>query len=299
MLGGDSYPATPIGINLPNANWIRSQYGSKSVTLENITYANSQSSLQSGFALEFCASPEELERSRTYAAFAGNMHTDLHEVLGHGSGQLLPGVSSDSLKNYHSTIEEARADLFALYYIMDPKMLELELLPSAESAKAEYDTGIRNGLLTQMVRIQPRKTIEEAHMRSRALVSQWVYEKGLPGNVIAKELRDGKTYFVIKDYQKLRVLYGQLLAEVQRITSEGDFAAAKALVETYGVRIDPVLHQEVLERYAKLKLAPYTGFLNVICVPVEKDGKIVDIKIEYPTDYVQQMLWYGKEYSFL
>jgi dipeptidyl-peptidase-3 len=299
MLGGDSYPATPIGINLPNANWIRSQHGSKSVTLENITYANSQSALQSGFAPEFCSSPEELERSRTYAAFAGNMHTDLHEVLGHGSGQLLPGVSSDSLKNYHSTIEEARADLFALYYIMDPKMLELELLPSAESAKAEYDTGIRNGLLTQMVRIQPGKTIEEAHMRSRALVSQWVYEKGLPEKVIAKEMRDGKTYFVIQDYQKLRVLYGQLLAEVQRITSEGDFAAAKALVETYGVKIDPVLHKEALERYAKLKLAPYTGFLNVVYVPVEKDGKIVDIKIEYPTDYVQQMLRYGKEFSFL
>jgi dipeptidyl-peptidase III len=299
MLGGDCYPETPIGINLPNANWIRSRYGSKSVTLENITYANAQDSLQSGFAPEFCASPEELERSRTYGAFAGNMHTDLHEVLGHGSGQLLSGITSDSLKNYHSTIEEARADLFALYYIMDPKMLELDLIPSAESAKAEYDTSIRTGLLTQMTRIKPGKTIEEAHMRCRSLVSQWVYEKGLPENVIAKEFRDGKTYFVIKDYQKLRALYGRLLAEIQRITSEGDFPAAKALVETYGVQIDPVLHKEVLDRYNKLQLAPFTGFLNVVYTPVEKDGKIVDIKIEYPMDYVQQMLWYGKEYSFL
>jgi dipeptidyl-peptidase-3 len=227
------------------------------------------------------------------------MHTDLHEVLGHGSGQLLPGVASDSLKNYHSTIEEARADLFALYYMMDPKMLELGLIPSVETAKAEYDTAIRTGLLTQITRVQPGKTIEQAHMRCRSLVSHWVYEKGLPENVIAKEIRDGKTYFVIKDYQKLRALYGKLLAEVQRITSEGDFQAAKVLVETYGVQIDPVLHQEVLDRYNKLQLAPFTGFLNVVYVPVEKDGKIVDIKIEYLTDYVQQMLWYGKEFSFL
>ncbi|MDD8026529.1 MAG: dihydrofolate reductase [Acidobacteriota bacterium] len=299
MLGGDCYPATPIGINLPNANWIRTQHGSKSVTLENITYASSQSSLLSGFGPEFCASPEELERSRTYGAYAGNIHTDLHEVLGHGSGRLLPGVTNEALKNYHSPVEEARADLFALYYIMDPKMIELGLLPSVESAKAQYDGSIRNGLLTQMVRIQPGKTIEQAHMRCRAMVSHWVYEKGLPENVIVKEVRDGKTYFVIKDYQKLRALYGKLLAEVQRITSEGDYEAAKALIETYGVKLDQDLHKEVLDRYAKLKLAPYTGFMNALYVPVVENGKIIDVKVEYPSDYVQQMLWYGKEYSYL
>jgi dipeptidyl-peptidase-3 len=299
MLGGDCYPATPIGINLPNANWIRSQYGSKSVTLENITYASTQSSLQSGFGPEFSASPEELERSRTYGAHAANILTDLHEVLGHGSGKLLPGVTGESLKNYHSPIEEARADLFALYYIMDPKMLDLGLLPSAESARAQYDASIRNGLLTQIVRIQPGKNIEQAHMRCRAAVSHWVYEKGLSENVIVKEVRNSKTYFVIKDYQKLRALYGRLLAEIQRITSEGDYPAAKAFIETYGIQVDPVLHKEVLDRYAKLKLAPYTGFLNVVYVPVEQNGKIVDIKVEYPLDYVQQMLRYGKEYSFL
>lgn len=299
QLGGATYPSTPIGINLPNATWIRKVHGSKSVTLGNITYASSQSALSSGFGPEFTSSAEVLERSKKHAALAGDIHTDLHEVLGHASGQLMPGVSVEALKNYHSPVEEARADLFALYYIMDPKMVELGLLPSLEAAKADYDGGIRNGLLTQMVRIQPGKTITQAHMRSRALVSHWVFEKGKPENVISKEVREGKTFFVINDYQKLRALYGRLLAEIQRITSEGDYEAAKSLVETYGVNLDPELHKEVLARYAKLNLAPYTGFMNVVYVPVVENGKIVDVKVESPTDYVQQMLKYGKEYSFL
>jgi len=299
MLGGDAYPSTPIGINLPNATWIRKTHGSKSVTLENITYAYNQASLGSGFGKEFSVSKEVLERAKKYGAQAGNLHTDLHEVLGHASGQLLPGVSPEALKNYHSPVEEARADLFALYYMMDDKMVELSLLPTLDAAKASYDANIRNGLMTQLTRIQPGKTIEQAHMRSRALVSHWVYEKGKPENVISKEIKDGKTFFVINDYQKLRKLYGELLVEVQRITSEGDYEAARNLVETFGVQIDQELHKEVLERYSKLNLAPYGGFLNPVYTPEIKNGKIVDIKIEYPADYVKQMLRYSKEYSFL
>jgi len=299
MLGGDAYPSTPIGINLPNANWIRKNHGSKSVTLENITYAYNQASLGSGFGKEFSYSEEIIERSKKYGAQASNLHTDLHEVLGHGSGQLLPGVSNEALKNYHSPIEEARADLFGFYYIMDDKTVELGLLPDLDAAKATYDSSIRNGLMTQLTRIQPGKTIEQAHMRSRALVSYWVYENGKPENVISKEIKDGKTYFVINDYQKLRKLYGKLLMEVQRITSEGDYDAARDLVETYGVQVDQELHKEVLERYSKLNLAPYGGFINPIYTPVVENGEIVDIKVEYPTDYVKQMLRYGKNYSFL
>lgn len=298
MLGGDTYPSTPIGINLPNANWIRRIHGSKSVTLENITYAYDQASLGSGFGKEFSYSEEVLERAKKYGAQAGNLHTDLHEVLGHASGQLLPGVSPEALKNYHSPIEEARADLFALYYLMDDKMVELGLLPNLDATKANYDRGIRNGLMTQLTRIQPGKTIEQAHMRSRALVSHWVYEKGKSENVISKEIKGGKTYFVINDHQKLRQLYGELLAEVQRITSEGDYEAARDLVETYGVQVDQKLHKEVLERYSKLKLAPYGGFINPAYTPVIKNGKIVDVKVEYPNDYVKQMLRYGRDYSF-
>ena len=298
MLGGDTYPSTPIGINLPNANWIRRTHGSKSVTLENITYAYDQASLGSGFGKEFSYSEEVLERAKKYGAQAGNLHTDLHEVLGHASGQLLPGVSPEALKNYHSPIEEARADLFALYYLMDDKMVELGLLPNLDAAKADYDRGIRNGLMTQLTRIQPGKTIEQAHMRSRALVSHWVYEKGKPENVISKEIKGEKTYIVINDHQKLRQLYGELLEEVQRITSEGDYEAARDLVETYGVQVDQELHKEVLERYSKLKLAPYGGFINPAYTPVIKNGKIVDVKVEYPNDYVKQMLRYGKDYSF-
>jgi dipeptidyl-peptidase-3 len=299
ILGGDAYPSTPIGINLPNANWIRKTHGSKSVTLENITYAYDQASLGSGFGEEFSYSEELLEREKKYGALAGNLHTDLHEVLGHASGQLLPGVSPEALKNYHSPIEEARADLFALYYLMNDKMVELGLLPNLDAAKADYDNNIRNGLMTQLTRIQPGKTIEQAHMRNRALVSHWVYEKGKPENVISKEIKDGKTYFVINDYQKLRQLYGDLLVEIQRITSEGDYEAARDLVETYGVQVDQGLHKEVLERYSKLNLAPYSGFINPVYTPVIENGKIVDVKIAYPDDYVKQMLRYGREYSFL
>ena len=299
MLGGDAYPSTPIGINLPNANWIRKNHGSKSVTIENITYAYNQASLGSGFGKEFSYSEEIIERSKKYGAQASNLHTDLHEVLGHGSGQLLPGVSNEAFKNYHSPIEEARADLFGFYYIMDDKTVELGLLPDLDAAKATYDSSIRNGLMTQLTRIQPGKTIEQAHMRSRALVSYWVYENGKPENVISKEIKDGKTYFVINDYQKLRKLYGKLLMEVQRITSEGDYDAARDLVETYGVQVDQELHKEVLERYSKLNLAPYGGFINPIYTPVVENGEIVDIKVEYPTDYVKQMLRYSKDYSFL
>jgi dipeptidyl-peptidase-3 len=299
MLGGDAYPSTPIGINLPNANWIRRTHGSKSVTLENITYAYDQASLGSGFNEEFSYSQEEVDRAKKYGSLAGNIHTDLHEVLGHASGQLLPGVSSEMLRNYHSPIEEARADLFALYYLMDDKMVGLRLFPTLEAAKADYDRNIRNGLMTQLTRIQPGKTIEQAHMRARALIAHWVYEKGQPENVIAKKIKDGKTYFVINDYQKLRRLFGELLAEVQRITSEGDYEAARDLVEAYGVQVDRELHQEVLDRYSKLNLAPYSGFINPDYTPVIENGRIIDVKISCPDDYVKQMLRYGKEYSFL
>jgi dipeptidyl-peptidase-3 len=299
MLGGDCYPSTPIGINLPNANWIRKDHGSKSVTLENITYAYDQSSLKSGFGKEFSWSEEILERSKKYGPLAGNIHTDMHEVLGHGSGQLMPGVGPESLKNYHSPIEEARADLFALYYISDPKMIELGLLPDPEAAKAEYDANIRNGLMTQLTRIELGKTVEQAHMRSRAMVSHWVYEKGKAANVVSRETKDGKTYFVINDYRKLRGLYGELLAEVQRITSEGDYETARNLIETYGVQVDSELHREVLERYAKLNLAPYAGFVNPVYTPVVASGKIVDVKVSTDEGYVEQMLRYGREYSFL
>jgi dipeptidyl-peptidase-3 len=299
MLGGDCYPSTPIGINLPNANWIRKDYGSKSVTIENITYAYDQSSLKSPFGPEFTYSAELLERAKAYGPLAGNIHTDLHEVLGHGSGQLMPGVGSESLKNYHSAIEESRADLFALYYIMDDKMVELGLLPNIDAAKAEYDLDIRNGLMTQLTRIQPGKTIEEAHMRARAMVAQWVYDKGKAENVIERVMKDGKTYFVVNDYAKLRRLFGQLLAEVQRITSEGDYEAAKTLMEAYGVQVDQGLHKEVLERYAKLNLAPYAGFVNPVYTPVIENGKIVDVKISLEEGYIEQMLRYGRDYSFL
>jgi dipeptidyl-peptidase III len=299
MLGGDCYPSTPIGINLPNANWIRRTHGSKSVTIENITYAYNQSSLDSPFGKEFTYNDEILARIKQYGALASNVHTDLHEVLGHASGKLLPGVSSEALKNYHSPVEEARADLFALYFIMDEKLVELGVLPNTKAAKAAYDAAIRNGLMTQLTRVELSKTIEQAHMRSRALVSHWVYEKGQPGNVISRETRDGKTFFLINDYQKLRELYGELLSEVQRITSEGDYEAAKALVENYGVQVDQKLHKEVLDRYGKLNLAPYSGFINPVYTPVKENGEITDIKISYPDNYVKQMLRYGKEYATL
>jgi len=299
MLGGDCYPDTPIGINLPNPNWIRKNHGSKSVTLGNITYGYNQSTLDSGFNDEFFISEEEVERARKYGALADDLHTDLHEVLGHASGQLLPGVTDDALKNYASPVEEARAELFALYYILDDKMVAIGLIPSLEVGKAAYDAYIQNGIMTQLKRIKPGKTIEQAHMRARALISHWVFEKGKTGNVISKEMKNGKTYFVINDYQKLRQLFGELLKEVQRITSEGDIDAGQALVETYGVKVDPELHKEVLERYSKLNIAPYGGFMNPNYTAVKENGKIIDIQITYPSDYVKQMLRYGKEYSFL
>lgn len=299
QLGGDCYPSTPIGINLPNADWIRKNYGSKSVTMENITYAYDQSSIGNGFMEEFAATDEEIELNKKYGFLAGNLHTDLHECLGHGSGQLLPNVSSEALKNYGSTLEETRADLFALYYLADPKMLELGLIPSLDAAKAEYNGYIRNGLMTQLTRIQQGKDIEQAHMRNRQLISKWCYEKGKDENVITMEKRNGKTFVQINDYDKLRNLFGELLTEVQRIKSTGDFESGKELVETYGIKVDAELHAEVLERYEKLNLAPYGGFINPILIPVMEGKEIVDVKIEYPDDYTSQMMNYAEKYSFL
>ncbi|MCL3778975.1 dihydrofolate reductase [Prolixibacteraceae bacterium JC049] len=300
ILGGDCHPATPIGINLPNAEWIREQYGSKSVTIENITHAYHMASLKGGMLDEFAYSEEEKERAKQYGYDSGNLHTDLHECLGHGSGKLLPDVSTEALKNYGSTIEEARADLFALYYMIDPKIVELGLLPNEDAAKSEYDNYIRNGLMTQLVRIEPEKNLEESHMRNRQLIAKWAYENGKTENIIERVSENNKTYFVIRDYHKLRNLFGQLLAEVQRIKSEGDFNAAQELVETYGVKIEPALHSEVLERYKKLNLAPYAGFVNPQYTPVfDKDNNITDIKIEYVDSFASQMLHYSSNYSFL
>ncbi|MDP4280935.1 MAG: dihydrofolate reductase [Bacteroidota bacterium] len=299
QLGGECHPTTPIGINLPNAQWIRKEYGSKSVTMDNITYAYDQSSLGNGFLEEFAASPQEIENAKKYSYIAGNLNTDLHECLGHGSGQMLPGVTAESLKNYHSTIEEARADLFALYNVMDPKLKEVGLVTSPAVATTEYDSFIRNGLFTQLVRVKPGKTIEEAHMRDRSLIAHWVYEKGKDANVIEKFSRDGKTYFRINNYTALRDLFGQLLREIQRITSEGDYTAAKNLVETYGVQVDADLHKEVLERYKKLNIAPYAGFINPVFEPVMKGETLTDVRVTYPSDFTKQMLEYSSKYSFL
>ena len=293
MLGGDCHPATPIGINLPNAEWIRERYGSKSVTLDNITYAYNQASLNSGVLDEFAYSDEEKELVRTYGYVGGNVHTDLLECLGHGSGKMLPGVGQEALKNYYSTIEEARADLFALYYVMDPKLVELGVIPSLDVAKSEYCNYIRNGLMVQLTRVKLGNNLEESHMRNRQLIASWVYEKGKEANVIERVNREGKTYFTIRDYEALRMLFGRLLAEVQRVKSEGDFEGARDLIENYGVRVDPVLHQEVLERYQKLNVAPYAGFVNPKYRLVEKEGSVVDVEIEYPTDFLTQMLEYG------
>ncbi len=299
QLGGDCHPSTPIGINLPNADWIRKEHGSKSVTMDNITYAYDQASLGNGFLEEFCASPEEIERIKKYGYLAGNIHTDLHECLGHGSGQLLPGTSPEALKNYSSALEESRADLFALYFIWSPKMQELGLLPEREAAMAAYDGYIRNGLMTQLTRVQEGKDIEQAHMRNRQLISKWCYEKGRDKKVIEQFTRDGKTFFRINDYNRLNGLIGDLLAKVQRIKSEGDYEAGKALVEKYAVKVDPFLHREVLERYARLKLAPYGGFINPVMTPVYEGEEIVDVSISYPDDFAEQMMKYSKEYSHL
>ena len=299
-LAGDSYPSTPIGINLPNADWIRKEHGSKSVTIANITNAYDKAAQESPKNVldEFAYSEEEKELSRTWGSLADAIHTDLHECLGHGSGQLLPGVSTTAMGEYASALEEARADLFGLYYCADPKLIELGIVPSADAYKAEYMTYIRNGLFTQFTRIELGKKNTEAHMQNRKLVAEWAYEHGAKDNVIEKKTRDGKTYFVINDFEKLRGLFGELLAEIQRIKSEGDYKAGKKLIETYAVDIDPVLHKEVLQRYAGLNLKPYKGFINPDIVPVEKNGKVVDYKIVYTDDYLKQMMEYGKKYSF-
>lgn len=299
MLGGDCYPATPIGINLPNADWIRRDYGSKSVTLDNITYAYAQANLTSGFLEEFSLTNEDMERERKYGPLSDNLHTDLHECLGHGSGQLLPGVSSEALRNYHSPLEETRADLFALYYILDPKMTELGLLPSLDAAKAQYLSYIRNGLMTQLLRIESGKNIEQAHMRNRQLISKWCFEKGQADQVIELVKKEGKTYIRINDFEKLRQLFGELLKEVQRIKSEGDYEAGKNLVETYGVQVDKDIHEEVIERFKKLNMAAYSGFVNPVYHVVKEQDEIVDINISYDEDYPSQMLRYSKDYSFL
>ena len=300
MLSGDCYPATPIGINLPNANWIRRDHGSKSVTIENITDAYEKASLGNGFNEEFMWSDVERQRAEKYASMTNNLHTDLHECLGHGSGKLLPGVDPDALKAYGSTIEEARADLFGLYYMGDNKMVELGLLPNNEAYKSEYYQFIMNGIMTQLTRIQPGKDIEEAHMRNRQLIASWVIEKGKDSNIIEFKKRNNKTYAVINDYEKLRALFGQLLIEIQRIRSTGDFESAKNIVEKYAVKVNNDLHVEVLERYKKLNLAPYRGFVNPVYSLVKNSkGEIIDVKISYSENYIDQHLRYSKEYSNL
>ncbi|MDE5646451.1 MAG: dipeptidyl peptidase 3 [Muribaculaceae bacterium] len=298
ILAGDSYPATPIGINLPNADWIRALHGSKSVTIENITAAYDAASHGNGFNEEFVIDEPTRELMDKYLFITDNMHTDLHECLGHGSGQLLPGVEADALKAHGSTLEETRADLFALYYLADPHLIELGLLDDPEAYKAEYYKYLLNGLMTQLVRIEPGKDIEEAHMRNRQLISQWVLEHGEPHNVLGLVKKDGKTYLEVNDYDALRQLFGKLLGEIQRIKSEGDYASGAALVEKYGVKVDPALHSEVLDRYSKLDIAPYRGFVNpVYSLVTDNDGNVTDVKVDYTENYVDQNLRYSREYS--
>ena len=298
MLGGDCYPASPLGINLPNSNWIRAEYGSKSVTIDNISEAYDMASQGSGFSQEFVWSDTERELLKNYGLYADNMHTDLHECLGHGSGKLLPGVDPDALKAYGSPLEECRADLFALYYIADDKMVELGIMPNAEAYKAEYYKYMMNGLMTQLTRIQLGSNIEQAHMRNRQTITRWVLEKATDSKAVEIKQRDGKSYVVINDYTELRNLFGQLLNIVQRIKSTGNFAAGKELIETYGVKIDPTLHAEVLERYKSLELAPYKGFVNPRYTPVtDENGNITDVTICYNEGFVEQQLRYASEYS--
>ncbi len=297
---GDAAPSTPIGINLPNANWIRTKHGSKSVNLGNIVDAY-EHARSAGLLEEFCASPEELARAQEHGPLASKLHVDMHEVIGHASGLIEPGVGTpkETLKSYASALEEGRADLVALYYIMDPKLVELGLMPSLEVGKAEYDSYIRSGLMTQLARLELGEQLEESHMRNRQMVALWAYEKGKADNVIEKKVINGETFFVINDYDKLRALFGELLREVQRIKSEGDFEAGKALIETYGVKVDPELHAEIKRRYDALGIAPYSGFVQPKLVPVMDGDNIVDVKVEYTSDFVGQMLEYGREYSFL
>lgn len=300
ILAGDSYPSTPIGINLPNANWIRAAHGSKSVTLENITRAYDEASHGNGFNEEFVIDKPTADLLDKYLFITDNLHTDLHECLGHASGRLLPGVDPDALKAHGSTLEEARADLFALYYLADPKLIELGLLDNPDAYKAEYYKYMLNGLMTQLMRIEPGKDVEEAHMRNRKLIAEWALEKGKPDNVVELVSKDGKTYVKINDYARLRDLFGQLLGEIQRIKSEGDYEAGRNLVETYAVKVDPKLHKEVLDRYSRLDIAPYRGFVNPVYVPVRNDkGAVVDVKVTYGEDYLPQVMRYSREYKTL
>ena len=301
VLAGDCYPAAPIGINLPNADWIRREHGSKSVTIANLTNAYNMAAQESPKSMlsEFAWSEEEIAMEKKYGALTNDLHTDLHECLGHGSGKLLPETSPNALGEFSSTLEETRADLFGLYYLADPKLVELGILPDMEAYKAQYSSYIRNGIFTQFTRVALGKKNMEAHMQNRKLIADWCYEKGSKDNVIEKKVRDGKTFFIVNDYEALRGLFGDLLAEVQRIKSEGDYAAGKALVEKYAVDIDPDLHKEVLERYATLELKPYGGFVNPEIVPVRKMGRIVDYKVVYRDTYLEQMLKYGRKYSTL
>ena len=301
VLAGDCYPAAPIGINLPNADWIRREHGSKSVTIANLTSAYTMAAQESPVSMlsEFAWDEAEMEMEKKYGALTNDLHTDLHECLGHGSGKLLPETSPNALGEFSSTLEETRADLFGLYYLADPKLVELGILPDMEAYKAQYTSYIRNGSFTQFTRVALGKKNMEAHMQNRKLIADWCYEKGLADNVIEKKVRDGKTYFIVNDFEALRGLFGELLAEVQRIKSEGDYAAGKALVEKYAVDIDQDLHKEVLERYAALGLKPYGGFLNPEIVPVVKGGKVTDYEIVYQESYIDQMLQYGKKYSTL
>lgn len=298
ILAGDSYPATPIGINLPNANWIRASHGSKSVTLENITQAYDEASHGNGFNEEFVIDAETGKLLDDYLFITDNLHTDLHECLGHGSGKILPGVDPDALKAHGSTLEEARADLFALYYLADPKLIELGLLDNPDAYKAEYYKYILNGLMTQLMRIEPGKDVEEAHMRNRKLISEWAYEHGKDANVIEYVKNNGKTYIRINDYPALRKLFGELLGEIQRIKSEGDYEAGRDLVEKYAVKVDPAIHKEVLDRYAHLNIAPYKGFVNpVYSLVKDNNGNITDVTISYEEGYAPQMMRYSRDYS--
>jgi len=298
---GDAAPSTPIGINLPNADWIRKEHGSKSVSLSNIIQSYNVASAKGGVLDEFAVNDTVKQRAKQYGNLAADLHTDMHECIGHASGQINPGVETTdkTLKNYASTLEEARADLVGLYYAVDPKLVEIGVAPSAEVGKAEYDSYMMNGLMTQLTRLKPGEQLEEAHMRNRQTVARWAYEHGKKDNVVEFVKRDGKTYVRVNDYNKLRTLFGDLLREIQRIKSEGDYKAGKNLVETYGVKVDPVLHKEVLERYAKLNIKPYRGFIQPKLVPVMNGDKVTDVKIEYPTSFFQQMIEYGKNYSYL
>jgi dipeptidyl-peptidase-3 len=298
---GDAAPSTPIGINLPNADWIRKEYGSKSVSLSNIIYSYNQASAKGGMLDEFAANPEVLARLKKWGALAADLHTDMHECIGHASGQINPGVETTdkTLKNYARALEEARADLVGLYYVMDPKLVEIGVTPSLEVGKAEYDSYMMNGLMTQLTRIRPGDKLEEAHMRNRALNAYWAYEHGKNEKVVEFVKRNGKTYVQVNDYNKLRALFGELLREIQRIKSEGDFKAGQALIETYGVNVNPELHQEVLERYSRLGVKPYRGFIQPRLVPVMKNGAVIDVKVEYPESFFAQMIEYGKKYALL